>query len=103
MMLANYKLSLLLLCILLPLAAYANIATFDEYLQKKATESYEEALKAYNPNPEDLTDDFNQLVGETLVGKNATRRHLGVDGCKATNPIDRCWRCNPNWHKTGSS
>lgn len=32
---------------------------------------------------------------------NSTRRHLGNkhwDGpCMVTNPIDRCWRCQPNW------
>ncbi|KAL8532540.1 hypothetical protein ACS0TY_008944 [Phlomoides rotata] len=74
----NYKLSLLLFCILLPITAYAsNFVNYDKYLQKRANESYEESLKAYNPNPEELTDEFNML---------------------ATNPIDRCWRCDPNWH-----
>ncbi|KAL8550362.1 hypothetical protein ACS0TY_008981 [Phlomoides rotata] len=96
----NYKLSLLLFCILLPITAYAsNFVNYDKYLQKRANESYEESLKAYNPNPEELTDEFNMLVGETLVGKNGTRRNLGGGSqCKATNPIDRCWRCDPNWH-----
>ncbi|KAL6566479.1 hypothetical protein OROGR_002094 [Orobanche gracilis] len=98
------KLSFVFLCILLQLAATlpkssAKIATFDEYLQKKANESYAEALKAYNPHPEDITDEFNELVGKTLVGENVTRRQLKGDGCKATNPIDRCWRCDPNWAK----
>lgn len=100
-MTTNYRLSLLLFCILLPLTAYgSNFVNFDEYLQKKANESYQESLKAYNPHPEDLTDEFNILVGETLVGKNSTRRNLKGKSkeCKATNPIDRCWRCDPNWH-----
>ncbi|GER51507.1 pectin lyase-like superfamily protein, partial [Striga asiatica] len=56
----------------------AKIAVFDEYLQKQANESYAESLKAFNPHPEDLTDEFNEL---------------------ATNPIDRCWRCDRNWAK----
>ncbi|KAI3452812.1 hypothetical protein Pfo_009475 [Paulownia fortunei] len=102
MVLTNHKLWLLFFCILLPLAATlpsAKIATFDEYLQKRAAESYEESLKAFDPKPEDLTDEFNELVGETLVGENVTRRHLKEGGCKATNPIDRCWRCDPNWAK----
>lgn len=65
MALNTYKLSLLFFCILLPLTATnAKIAVLDEYLQKKASESYEESLKAFNPNPEDLTDEFNVLVGE---------------------------------------
>lgn len=34
---------------------------------------------------------------------NATRRSLGSRGkyggpCKPTNPIDKCWRCRPDWH-----
>ncbi|CAA0833085.1 Pectate lyase family protein [Striga hermonthica] len=96
---------LLFLCIVLQLAvslpkSSAKIAVFDEYLQKQANESYAESLKAFNPHPEDLTDEFNELVGESLVGGNDTRRQLrGNKGCKATNPIDRCWRCDPNWAK----
>lgn len=31
--------------------------------------------------------------------KNTTKRHLEEDECKATNPIDRCWRCDENWSK----
>ncbi|XP_057810886.1 pectate lyase-like [Salvia miltiorrhiza] len=101
MALTNYKLSIFLLCILLPLAAQAKIADFDEYLQKKAAESYEESLNSFDPNPEGVTDDFNMMVGKALIGtKNATRRNLrNEDGCKATNPIDRCWRCDQNWDK----
>ncbi|KAK6133689.1 hypothetical protein DH2020_032599 [Rehmannia glutinosa] len=105
MALTNHKLSLLFFCILLQLAvtlpkSSAKIATFDAYLQKKANESYEESLKAYDPHPEALTDEFNELVGETLIGENVTRRQLrGQAGCKATNPIDRCWRCDRNWAK----
>ncbi|KAL3644554.1 hypothetical protein CASFOL_009734 [Castilleja foliolosa] len=94
--------SLLFFCILLQLAVTlpktsAKIAVFDEYLQKKANESYEESVKAFNPNPEDVADEFNELVGETLIGENTTRRELKQSGCKGTNPIDRCWRCDPNW------
>lgn len=34
-----------------------------------------------------------------LRGSNSTRRGLGkyTGPCKATNPIDQCWRCDPNW------
>ncbi|KAL6513873.1 hypothetical protein OROHE_019329 [Orobanche hederae] len=75
------------------------IAEYDEYLLKRAEESYEESLKAFDPNPEKLADELNQQVGETLISENVTRRHLEQDDCKATNPIDRCWRCDPNWAK----
>ncbi|KAL3636284.1 hypothetical protein CASFOL_020831 [Castilleja foliolosa] len=99
---ALMKLSLLFLCTLSLLAVTlpktsADIAVFDEYLQKKANESYEESMKAFEPHPEDLADEFNELVGETLIGGNTTRRELKGSGCKATNPIDKCWRCDPNW------
>ena len=100
MAITNYKKSIFLLCILLPVAAHAKIGDYDEYLQKKSAESYEHALNSFDPNPEGVTDDFNALVGKTLVGMtNQTRRNLINDGCKATNPIDRCWRCDPNWQK----
>lgn len=34
-----------------------------------------------------------------MKGNNSTRRHLGKykGPCLATNPIDRCWRCDRNW------
>lgn len=34
-----------------------------------------------------------------IRGSNSTRRALGKyrGPCVATNPIDRCWRCNRNW------
>lgn len=64
MALKNYKSSIILLCVLLPLVAQAKIADYDEYLQKKAAESYEQSLNSFNPNPEGVTDDFNVLVGK---------------------------------------
>jgi len=37
----------------------------------------------------------------SLEGGNSTRRNLGKNKgpCLATNPIDRCWRCDKNWAK----
>ncbi|XP_073134831.1 pectate lyase-like isoform X2 [Henckelia pumila] len=35
-----------------------------------------------------------------LVSENVTRRNLREGrGCRATNPIDQCWRCDRNWAK----
>jgi pectate lyase len=38
-----------------------------------------------------------------IIGGNEKRRNLGgskiLGPCQATNPIDRCWRCDPNWEK----
>lgn len=30
---------------------------------------------------------------------NASRRNLGYLSCGSGNPIDDCWRCDPNWEK----
>lgn len=36
-----------------------------------------------------------------VIPKNDTRRELGTKKytgpCMVTNPIDKCWRCDPNW------
>ncbi|KAL0421165.1 UNVERIFIED_CONTAM: Pectate lyase [Sesamum latifolium] len=103
MALSNHKLSVLVLIgilsfvLLLP-KSDAAIAKYDEYLKKKAQESLEESRKAFNPNPEEVADDLNVQVSETLTGEGG-KRNLRQGGCKATNPIDRCWRCDPNWAK----
>jgi pectate lyase len=41
------------------------------------------------------------LACRDLTGTNSTRRNLRKykGPCLATNPIDRCWRCRPNWAK----
>ncbi|KAL2253463.1 UNVERIFIED_CONTAM: Pectate lyase [Sesamum indicum] len=98
----NHKLSVplilgvLSLVLLLP-ESRAAIAKYDEYLQKKAEVASEEALKAFDPNPEKLADDLNYQVSETLLRERVGKRRLKEDDCKATNPIDRCWRCDRNW------
>ncbi|VFQ93105.1 unnamed protein product [Cuscuta campestris] len=79
---------------------HADIAEYDEFLKKRAEEAFHSSLQAYNANPKQVVDYFNAEVGDTL--KNLTiakRRNLkeGGSSCQATNPIDRCWRCDPNW------
>ncbi|URE48354.1 Pectate lyase [Musa troglodytarum] len=79
----------------------AHIAEFDEYWQKKEAMARAKVQNAYNPNPESVTKHFNDAVLRDLE-KNNTRRGLRgkrQDGgpCMATNPIDRCWRCQKNW------
>lgn len=81
----------------------AHIAEFDDYWKARAEQAQKNSLEAYNPNPHDVTDQLNYDVEESLVVKNNTRRELrgkkNKKGgpCMATNPIDRCWRCDPNW------
>lgn len=45
---------------------------------------------------------FACVACRALISGNATGRHLlghkpKNAPCEATNPIDRCWRCDPNW------
>lgn len=40
---------------------------------------------------------FSSHVCRALIHVNLTRRHLQEGDCKATNRIDRCWSCKPNW------
>ncbi|EXB63820.1 putative pectate lyase 7 [Morus notabilis] len=83
--------------------AHSHIAEFDDYWKSRAEEARKDALQAYSPHPHEVTDQLNYDVQEALTAKNNTRRQLrgrkNKKGgpCMATNPIDRCWRCDPNW------
>ncbi|KAM3303796.1 putative pectate lyase 5 [Capsicum chacoense] len=44
------------------------------------------------PDPEVIVHEVNQKI-------NASRRNLGYLSCGTGNPIDDCWRCDPNWEK----
>ncbi|CAI0386726.1 unnamed protein product [Linum tenue] len=77
----------------------SHIADFDEYWQQKAEEAHQVSLETYHPEPYNVTEHFNAVVHMDLFGSNNTRRNLRKNRgkCLATNPIDRCWRCDPNW------
>lgn len=77
----------------------AHIAEYDEYWKQRAAEAEQANVEAYHPNPEAITEHFNSQVGKIIMGSNSTRRSLKKHGgpCMATNPIDRRWRCDPNW------
>ncbi|XVE53283.1 hypothetical protein DITRI_Ditri02bG0192200 [Diplodiscus trichospermus] len=81
----------------------AHVAEYDDYWKQRELEAKENANKAYNLNPEEVTQHFNHHVARTLMEFNSTRRHLrgrrGGGICQATNPIDQCWRCDPNWFR----
>ncbi|KAF5188418.1 Pectate lyase, partial [Thalictrum thalictroides] len=41
-----------------------------------------------------------ELVAQVVVRQiNSTRRNSGYLSCPTGNPIDDCWRCDPNWEK----
>ncbi|KAJ8773753.1 hypothetical protein K2173_006403 [Erythroxylum novogranatense] len=80
----------------------AHVAEFDEYWSRKLTEAQTANLDAYHPDPWNVTHHFNAHVHMALFGTNTTRRNLRGQKkrpgkCVASNPIDRCWRCDPNW------
>ncbi|KAK4488461.1 hypothetical protein RD792_004225 [Penstemon davidsonii] len=85
----------------------ANVVDFDDTWLKRAVVAWNRTLESYEPEPEKIVTHLNlnaqrtlKEIGELDHGSNSTRRGLakGYSGpCKATNPIDRCWRCQPNW------
>ncbi|KAF5749018.1 pectate lyase-like [Tripterygium wilfordii] len=82
----------------------ANIAEFDEVWKERADKAKKNALDAYQPDPESVTFDFNFEVNKQTdsSSNSTTRRNLMhvrkyKGPCRATNPIDRCWRCRKNW------
>lgn len=82
----------------------ANIAEFDEHWVKREQEARRHALEAYHPEPQQVLDHLNHhvhLAMQEYEGNTTTRRALRSKGykgpCRATNPIDRCWRCKKNW------
>jgi len=84
--------------------AQAHIAEFDEYWKSRAEQAQKNAFEAYTANPEEVTNQLNNDVEAVITSTNTTaRRHLmgrksrHGGPCVATNPIDRCWRCDPNW------
>ncbi|KAK4789674.1 hypothetical protein SAY86_016978 [Trapa natans] len=86
---------------LIIMGSMAHVAVFDEYWQKRAEEAKKTVREAYHPNPEEVTNHLNIHVHEAISGSNSTRRQLRKykGPCLATNPIDRCWRCDRKWAK----
>ncbi|KAL3344648.1 hypothetical protein AABB24_023876 [Solanum stoloniferum] len=85
----------------------AHIGDFDEVWRRRAEEAMKFTLQTYESEPANITLAFNQKTRDSVkelsavVSKNETRRELGTkkyEGpCTVTNPIDKCWRCDPNW------
>ncbi|RXH78487.1 hypothetical protein DVH24_002005 [Malus domestica] len=65
------------------LSMAARVAEDDEGFNKHAVE-----------DPEEIASMVDMSI------RNSTeRRKLGYFSCGTGNPIDDCWRCDPNWHK----
>ncbi|KAK8567246.1 hypothetical protein V6N13_105225 [Hibiscus sabdariffa] len=81
----------------------AYIAEYDDYWRERELQAKENIDKAYHPRPEEVTSHYNEHAARLLMELNSTRRDLRGQKksgpCEATNPIDKCWRCDPNWEK----
>ncbi|WOL09038.1 pectate lyase-like [Canna indica] len=81
--------------------AYAHIAEYDDYWQNKAALARSHAEAAYNPDPESVASHFNAamhgMADNTTIRRGLRGQRKHNEPCLATNPIDRCWRCEPNW------
>ncbi|KAM7479985.1 hypothetical protein LguiA_028198 [Lonicera macranthoides] len=100
--LAHFSLVCSIILFVIASAVYANLRNLDEVVwQKRAIEAEKAAKAAYNPNPMEVANHLNHHVRLAMEGRNSTRRDLQkYNGpCMATNPIDQCWRCDPNWAK----
>ncbi|WZZ18974.1 hypothetical protein YC2023_112063 [Brassica napus] len=72
-------------------------------------DALKQTIASYDPNPLNVTDHLNYHVAlavDATESTNNTRRELigrktqeGSGKCIAYNPIDKCWRCDPNWEK----
>ncbi|KAH9623094.1 hypothetical protein KSS87_013352 [Heliosperma pusillum] len=52
-------------------------------------------------NDEAMAEQPEEIVSmvEKSISNSTARRNLGYFSCGTGNPIDDCWRCDPNWHK----
>ncbi|KAH1264495.1 putative pectate lyase 3 [Glycine soja] len=77
----------------------SEVLLVDSYWQERASIAEKENQQAYTSDPYSLTKNLTFSVSEIIIGEKNGRRNLRGRGgkCMATNPIDRCWRCDPNW------
>ncbi|KAG2726631.1 hypothetical protein I3843_01G118700 [Carya illinoinensis] len=55
-------------------------------------------VEGLNEHAVDNPDEIASMVDMSI--RNSTeRRKLGFFSCGTGNPIDDCWRCDPNWHR----
>ncbi|MCD7455431.1 putative pectate lyase P59 [Datura stramonium] len=93
------NLFLFFVLVVLVVSIEAHIKNFDEVWKKRAQQAKKAARHAYHPNPKIVADHLNHQVDKAVRGSNSRRRDLQrySGKCMATNPIDQCWRCDPNW------
>jgi len=88
---------------ILPSLRADNEDETDSVWKARALVAWNRTNESYEKDPVKIINHLNMHVQRTLehVGLNNTRRGLSATkysgACKATNPIDKCWRCQPNW------
>ncbi|WVZ77350.1 hypothetical protein U9M48_025228 [Paspalum notatum var. saurae] len=85
----------------------AHIGDFDEHWQRRKELAEASARSTYKHDPYNVTNSFNADVHRaTATSSSQLRREMGEkkshkkkkEGpCRATNPIDKCWRCRRDW------
>jgi len=92
----------------LPSLSAAN--EVDPVWRARAALAWNNTEQSYEKNPAKVVAHLNMNVHRTLAEVqtsesllNSTRRGLAgtkyKGPCVATNPIDKCWRCQPDWEK----
>ncbi|KAI4314209.1 hypothetical protein L6164_027142 [Bauhinia variegata] len=75
----------------------------DGYWRQRAMEAEKINAKNVVQDPYQVSADLSSSVHKVLDNsekKNGTRMLIGKNRgrqCEAVNPIDKCWRCDPNW------
>ncbi|KAK4261167.1 hypothetical protein QN277_004205 [Acacia crassicarpa] len=77
---------------------------FDQYWHQRANEAEKANKEEYQSNPYEVVGNITASVERMLLSTGREGRSLRQRGphkgpCMATNPIDRCWRCDPNWER----
>ncbi|KAG8645287.1 probable pectate lyase 13 [Manihot esculenta] len=62
----------------------------------RATSSFNLSLPHQHPDPEAVAQDFQRRVNASLSTRHLLSTQVN-DQCITGNPIDDCWRCDPNW------
>ncbi|KAM1122375.1 hypothetical protein ACFX2I_003937 [Malus domestica] len=104
----NLFLLLLTMAVLLALVASTNASSKSdknvnsrfvgpkESLSSKNSSMAERSDEALDEHAVDNPDEIASMVDMTI--RNSTeRRNLGFFSCATGNPIDDCWRCDPQW------
>ncbi|GJZ53375.1 probable pectate lyase 8 [Tanacetum coccineum] len=103
------SLFLLMISLLVVGVVFANAADDDlsirvvesEMLQSMNMSSMEARAKKSESLNEKAVQDPEEVVSmvEMSMRNSTERRKLGFLSCGTGNPIDDCWRCDPNWQK----